>query len=185
MRGEPTPGKSKDAKRAPARTEVTQKELAAAIKRTPRQVHNLTEKGIFKRHASADDPDQLVYPWPASLHAFIDYAVGMEVDKNKETGEDEADRRKAVADAELKEMKVAQLRAQLLTEEVHRQVVTRMARRIREVIDTFPGKHAAKLPGDAPMNQRVGALRKIAEELLVELRRTSDVEDDDDEEAVA
>lgn len=161
---------------------TTQKELAAFIKRSARQVHNLTEKGVFARVVHPDDPGRIYYDLAASVQSWIAYQVGLETAAAKETDEDEAERRKAVADAELKEMKVAQLRGSLITVEQHRREMQRVLRRVRESIDTFPGKHAAKLPGDASMNDRVKALRKVALELMAELRTAADVTDDDDDE---
>jgi phage terminase Nu1 subunit (DNA packaging protein) len=167
------------------KAEATQKELAAMIKRSARQVHNLTEQGVFARVASKERPGQLVYPMPDSLHAFIDYQIGLQVEELQGTDAKEADRRKSVADAELKEMKVAQMRRDLAAVDEHRREITRVLRRVREAIDVFPGKHAPKLPGDAPMSERVAALRKIARELMDDLRRAGYADDGEEEDDAA
>jgi hypothetical protein len=39
------------------------------------------------------------------------------------------------------------------------------------VLDTFPVKHAHRLPGEAPLPERVAALRRISREVREELRR--------------
>jgi phage terminase Nu1 subunit (DNA packaging protein) len=166
-------------------TEATQKELAALVKLSARQVHNLTEKGVFTRVPSQLRPGQLAYPLPESLHAYLDYKLQLEREAHQATDTEEAERRKAVADAELKEMKVAQLRRELAATTEYRRELARVLGRVKNAIDVFPTKHAAKLPGDAPMSDRVAALQKIAAELYDALRWSSHVDEDDDGEDAA
>lgn len=146
-------------------SEVSQKELAAAISRTTRTVYNLTEQGVFTKTPTGK------YLLTESLNAFINYRVGLEVEQHLETDQAEAERRKAVADAETKELKLAQLRGELVTRVAHRAELTRLLGVVRQVMDTFPAKHAHRIPGDAPLPDRVGALRRVAREVLEELRR--------------
>lgn len=143
--------------------EVSQKELAAAIKRTPRQVHNLTEKGVFTKTAGGK------YPWPDSLHAFIDYQVDLRSADEDDTVA-ELERRDAAATASLKELRLARERADVVTKEAHRAELMRFAMIVRQVMDTFPGKLAPRLPGDSPLGERVAALRKISRQVLEDLR---------------
>lgn len=152
-------------------TEVTQKELAAAIKRTPRQVHNLTNEGVFKKNAGGK------YPWPDSLHAWIDHRLQLEKRKHEDRDLEEAELRKALADASLKEMKLAEARDEVVTQPTHKKEMSRMLLAVVQILDTFPAKHAPRLPGDTPLPERVAALRRVSREVREELRKAGhDVE---------
>lgn len=146
-------------------TDVSQKELAAAIKRTPRQVYNLTQEEVFTKNEAGR------YPWPESLHAWIDHRLAVQKRETESTGLWEAELRDAIASASLKEIKLEEARAGVVTNESHRKEMTRMLSAVVQVLDTFPVKHAHRLPGEAPLPERVAALRRISREIREELRR--------------
>jgi hypothetical protein len=100
--------------------EVSQKELAAAIKRTPRQVYNLTQRRRLQKNGIRQ------YPWPDSLHAWIDHRLETQAREQEQNDSKDAELRDAVASAALKEIKLAEARADVVTMESHKKELSRM-----------------------------------------------------------
>lgn len=167
----------------PTETEVTQQELGRRIARTTRQVRNLTEEGVFTRIPSAKNPNQLVYPWPASLHRWIAHQVAQEAQRNKATTTDEALRRKLAADAEIAEMKAAKLRGDLVDVETFRSVLSAVLERVRLRVDAIPGEYGSQVLGLSQLSESVPILRTLAESIAAELREAGAPPADEDEEA--
>lgn len=165
--------------------EITQKELARLIGRTTRQVHNLTEQGVFVRVPSAAKADRLVYPMPASMEAWVAYRLKQEAERGAAAVTDDdrrdAERRKAIADAALRELRLARLRGELVPREEYRLELARVLHNVRAVIDAFPARYASRLPGDGPLADRVALLRAIAREVLAELRGAGEAPESADE----
>lgn len=97
----------------------------------------------------------------------------------------EAERRKAVADAELAELKVAQLRGDLVPVALFREEVSRPLQRVRARLMTVPGEFGPRFVGLSEVGQAVQRLRDLVDATLSELRETGAADDEDDATAVA
>lgn len=166
--------------------ELEQKDLAAAIERTARQVRNLTKRGVFKQVASATNRNKLVYLWPESLHAWIQHRLDQEQERSTATSREQAEEDRIIADARLKQVKLAQLQNELVTRAAARQEIARVLALIAQVMNTFPNRYGHTLPGEAPLGEKVAALRRVRREVFEELRRAGhDVEHEGDEDTDA
>lgn len=157
--------------------EVTQAELARLIGRTTRQVHNLTERGIFVRVPSAENARRLVYPMPASLEAWVVYRLKQEAERagpadgaQAQAELKDAERRKVLADAALREHRLTRLRGEVVPREDYRLELARVLRNVRGALDAAPARHASRIPGEQPLADKVALLRAIVRDVLEELR---------------
>lgn len=163
---------------APLASEVTQGQLAHAIGRTARQVSNLTRDKVFVRVPSAEDPKRLVYPWPDSIQRWVEYQVEQRAGKAPSKPESSPVQREREANAAIKEFRLGQLRGEFVLKEAYHEEVTRLGSRIATILDTAPGKHGPRLPGDGPVAEKVAALTAVCRELRAELRRAGYADDD-------
>jgi hypothetical protein len=157
-------------------TEKSQKEIATAIGRTSRQVHNLTEQGVFTRVPSTADPTKLVYPWPATLEAWVAHSANATKEKSKRSGKrdvtQDAKAREALADAAMKEFRLEQMRGEWVRRDASELLLRSILSAIIGVMDLAPGKHGPRLPGDYATSEKVAAVRAVMREIRSEMRRS-------------
>jgi len=124
-----------------ADTEKTQKEVAAAIERTARQVSNLTRDGVFVRVPSATDPAVPVYPWPETLERWVKYSATQQTNAQrrakKSDQEKSARTRAAIADAEMSEFRLQQLRGEWVKKEDFARELRTILGAIAAVLDQY------------------------------------------------
>jgi phage terminase Nu1 subunit (DNA packaging protein) len=99
------------------------------------------------------------------------------------TGLEEAQARKAVAEAEMAEIKVARMRGEVLDVGVIGREVRDVFARLRAALLSKPGEHAPRLLNVRSMQEAVSLLRAMIDECMVELQLSgsvvSDMDDDD------
>lgn len=161
--------------------EFSQQELARAIGRTTRQVRNLTDQEVFRRVPSEAKPNTLVYPWPESMQLWVDYCVAQSRPDPADNEMEDAELRKAVADAELAELKVAKLRGEVVDRETFRQVLGSVLERVRLRLDAMPGEYASEVLGLSTIAEAVPVIRSIADRVRAELRDVGVMTDDEDD----
>jgi hypothetical protein len=157
-----------------AANEKTQQQVAQAISRTTRQVHNLTKDGVFVRVPSATDPAVLVYPWPETLEKWTKHQAEHQTGaarRAKKSDREKAARADAASiDAEMKRFRLEQLKGEWVRKEDYRAELRRVLTAINGVLDLVPGRHGPKLPGDATVAEKVLALRGIVAEVRAAMR---------------
>lgn len=160
--------------------ELTQKEFARRIDRTPRLVRKLTNQGILPRLPNKK------YPWPEAHDAWIEFKQ-TERERRYSGGDRdlrEERARKVAADADLAELKLAQLRSEL----VHIDDLEKKLRTALHAVDTglrnAPARHANDLAAAAEIEVPVAIriLEDVVEEVREALRREGQTSWDDDDE---
>lgn len=150
---------------------VGRKEIAARLGISARQVDNLV-----KGHP--DFPSKLEkgkrsFP-PAECQkwyvAFKQREAVARAKPKATTDLDAIELREKEAAAGLKEIKLAQLRGELVRVGELEAAIEGVLQRLRSRIVSMPGEYAARLPGGASMADKVQALREISVSLLDELR---------------
>jgi phage terminase Nu1 subunit (DNA packaging protein) len=92
----------------------------------------------------------------------------------------DAELRKAIADAAIAELKLANLRNEVVPKEAYRAELRRILGKVRATVVSMPGRHASRVVGLDALPQAVLRLRAIADDLLSELQRAGDAEADDE-----
>lgn len=127
------------------------------------------------------------FPWPNIWYWYVD----REKAKAKETAKPldltmaEAERREKMARAELAEMKRDQQRGLLVERRIYEAEFRAMTGRLRGAILALRGRHTRTIIGLANEHQGAAAMARISEELLGEMQRAGDEEDEADEEEPA
>lgn len=98
-------------------------------------------------------------------------AVAKVMSEKQATPSELAAARRATADAEIAEAKVAQLRREWLPRDDVRLELRTFAHELRSAIDAFPGKHAHRVIGLTDLTTATVALRTIANAVLATLHR--------------
>lgn len=98
-------------------------------------------------------------------------AAARPADKDTPANMLEAELRKAVADAELAELKLARLRGEVVPIEEYGKELRRVLGRVRGRIAAVPGEYAPRILEPLDMPRAVALLRELTTSLLQELQR--------------
>lgn len=157
------------AKKAPKRRKlagVSQLELANAIGVTVRQAQRYTDAGM-PRHPDGSYPLALCVQW------WRDEQVRIERAKLEPSSRNEIDKRIAMADARMKELKLAQMEGVLIPLEMHEHRLGVLLDQLRAKVMVMPAKHAHLIEGLEDRVAAEEALRLIGTELLGALIETA------------
>ena len=117
---------------------IPQKELATRLGLTTRQVHNLAEQGVVPKRVRNGKAD---YPWPESLHKYIAWKIEAARDESFDEAKERA--RKLRADADLRELELAERRGLLIP-----------ADKVQERYEEFLGGFSAVAAGRLQRHER-------------------------------
>lgn len=149
---------------------LSQGEVAELLHLSTRQVRNLEAEGM-PVHSRAG---KKWYVW----REVLEWDRQRKEDAAKEAAKEEkpasywdAERRKAIADADLAELKLQQLRRTLISEEDAVAEITRFCERVRALILAMRSKHQAEILNLQTIPDAGRALERIAAALLADLQR--------------
>lgn len=91
----------------------------------------------------------------------------------------DAEKRKAIADAELAEHKLAQLRREFVPIGDYRRELERVVGRLRGRLSAAPGEYAPRIMEPLDMPHAVAVLREMVADLLANLQGSGEVADDE------
>ncbi len=150
---------------------LTRQQAVAALGGMPeRTFARLVSEGIPRR----GDGAKARFPWPDAWHWYLD----RERKAAKEAARPpvpadlaDAERRLEAARAETAEIKLAQLRGDLVTVKSYREELGRTCEQLRGIVLAIPGRYAHRLVGLATPAQAMAQLRMMAHDLVIELQR--------------
>ena len=146
---------------------INQKELSAIIGITPQQIIKLEKDGVFNRNG------EKFYTLPNAVTEYITYKVASEL--RKVQGDDvdinEANRRKAIAQAVLLEMEVAEKEGKLISIDEIRKENEYILTSFRNKTLGVPSKVSPSLIGLESVAEIKAILDDAMYELLTELSR--------------
>ena len=143
----------------------TQQEAAERLNLTTRQIHNLVEVGLPTRSRRG----KVVYPFPDCLTWYIQYKIDKAVEAVAPKDLDEAEKRKAIADAQLAELKLAKELRQVVTVEESARAVEVMLAQLRSTLLTVPQRYAPKVVGLKSIMEATGVLDALVVDTLTAL----------------
>ncbi len=150
---------------------INQKELSAIIGITPQQIIKLEKDGVFNRNG------EKFYTLPNAVTEYITYKVASEL--RKVQGDDvdinEANRRKAIAQAVLLEMEVAEKEGKLISIDEIRKENEYILTSFRNKTLGVPSKVSPSLIGLESVAEIKAILDDAMYELLTELSRLDDM----------
>lgn len=170
---------------------IKQKDLAAYLGLSTRQIRNLEAEGVLR--AELDERGRKVYPWPENNQRYLRYKI--EEAKGKRTAHEEsiqeAELRAALADAEMKEIKLAQLRGELIHIDDVEKLVREPLEAVAALLKSFKHRWSSVLVGCETPQEVIARLDPAIEEVIAILREAGDEidvddsaeDEDDDEEA--
>ncbi len=144
----------------------SQKEVADLLGISPRQVHNLTDRGM-PRQVHEGKPR---YPWPDALKWYITFKVAAEAAKTEPIDFEKARARKMTADAELTEMELARARGETVTVDVFRETVSAIATKVRSQLMAAPGRYSSRMVGLKSLPEAQRMLDQMVRDVLNELK---------------
>lgn len=154
---------------------VNQAQLAAVLSLTTRQIRNLQDEGMPSRAVG----NQRQY----DLRQVVPWYVARKQEEAKPERKSEADARKALAEARLKELDLAEREGELVPLAVHRRVMGEVFDDVRSNLLNLPGKVAPQLTGLTSPREAVAILRPAVDQCLVSLvELAADLEDEADRE---
>ncbi len=183
---------------------LNQKELAARLDLDPRQIRNLSKRGMPTTYLG-ETGEERGYPWPACLHWYLRFKVDAETQKFTTPQRLQAAQiRDLEAKAAKSEMALSQMRGELLERPLVSRERQQAFERIRNVSSTRASRWAPRLDGlsgthlltmledlgEEEMRQLQQSLLSIPtyEEALrhvLEQGEASDTGDDDDDRTAA
>lgn len=149
----------------------TQTEWAESHGITPRQVHNLIDRGLPTRIVKG----KKVVPVVEANRWFVRFKQDEALDRQP-TPPDGADAlvRKLAADAELAELKVAKAKGELATLDYMEQQLGAILQRLRAQLLAAPGKHAPQGVGLRSIAESQQHLERMVAELMAALSETGE-----------
>ena len=142
---------------------LSQRELAARLGLTTRQVSNLTAEGMESRAVG----NRREYPWPKALHWYIEFKLRTLAPSSMA----EAQARKLAAEALITEIELAEKRRQVVPMEVCEAVGGEMADALRAILINAPSTYALDLErAGVPSETAEAVLEKLATDLTTALR---------------
>lgn len=167
---------------------VSREEIADELGVEERTITNWVREA--PEHAPGPFPSRVkgrarTFPRRKCLTWFIQFKINEGIARSappRPTDIAEAERRKAVADAEKAELQVAQLRAILAPRTIIDEVCQRQMQALRAVIVSMPGRYGPRMVGCVDIADAVERLQRAVPELLSALR---DAEPDDQVEPAA
>lgn len=120
------------------------------------------------------------YPWPEIHRWLLEQVERRGKESARPATEDEARKRKLAAEAELAELELAKQRGQLMTVEQYEEVVGAAFARVAAQLKSAPTKFAPHVVHLKTLPEAVTKLQIVADEILEDLHRGTDVPDDDD-----
>jgi hypothetical protein len=163
---------------------VSREDIAARLGVTLRQITRLVRDHDFPRRV---DGRRVTFPSDRCFDWYIQFKQREAIDRAqpaKDSTLEEAEKRKAIADASIAEIKLATLRRELVSIEDYRRELREVLGRVRARVLAIPGEYAPQLLTVEGMPQAVATLRTIAAAVLTELEAAA-VADDELEEAEA
>ena len=148
--------------------EVNQKTLAEVLNLTTRQVRNLDELGLPSRPAP-NGKDRL-YSLPRAVGWYLD----RERERLRPSAKDQADARRAAAQARLAELELEEREGSLLPVVVHQRVMGEVFDDVRSNLLNLPGSVATQLVGLAEPREAVAVLRPAVDNCLTRLVAIAD-----------
>lgn len=175
---------------------VVRAEIAARLGLSERQITNLVRTGkladgsSFPSRVSGRDrtfPSDRCFDW------YVRYkqeeALQRAAGKKEPANMAEAELRKAIADAEIAELKLQRLRGEIVPLDQYRRELRRVLSRVRARFQAIPGEYAPRILEPLDMARATMVLRDLVGSVLAELQssgRSTDADEPGDEnEAVA
>lgn len=150
---------------------LAQKELAARLDLDPRQIRNLSKRGMPTTYLG-ESGEERGYPWPACLHWYVAFKIEAETQKFSAPQRLQAAQiRDLEAKAARSEMQLAQLRGEVLERGLVRRERQQALEQIRNVSTTRASRWAPQLDGlEGPVLQ--AKLEELAQAELLLLQRS-------------
>lgn len=150
---------------------LNQKELAARLDLDPRQIRNLTKRGMPTTYLG-ESGEERGYAWPACLHWYLRFKVEAETQKFSAPQRLQAAQiRDLEAKAAKSEMALAQMRGELLERPLVRRERQQAFEQIRNVNTTRASRWAPQLEGlNGPVLQ--AKLEDLAQQEMALLQRS-------------
>lgn len=149
---------------------ISQTELAAHLGLSTRQVRNLEAQGVLRAELNASG--KKAYPWPESNHRYwqskLEEAKGART--STEASIEDATLRKALADAEAAELRVAELKRELIHVRDVEALVAEPLEAVGSLVRNLPNRWASVLVGCSTPQEVIARLRPVVAEMLDALR---------------
>lgn len=169
---------------------VSRGELAVRLGLSERQITNLV-----RRHPdfpSRVDGRERSFPTDRCFEWYVRYkqeeALQRAAAKPEITGRADADLRKAIADAEIAELRVQKLRGDVVPTEAYRKELRRVLDRVRGRFVSIPGEYGPRCLNLSEVAASVAVLRDLVASVLAELQSVAnapDLDEDATEESAA
>lgn len=179
-----------------ADTHVSRAEIAARLGLSERQVTNLVRSGRLAdgtpfpsrvRGRTRTFPTDRCFAW--YIRFKQEEALERAATRESPTNMQEAELRKAVADAEMAELRLATMRGDVVPIEQYRRELHRTLSRVAARFASVPGEYAPRILEPLDMPRAVKLLRELVATVMAELQSaagsTTDLEDDPPAEDVA
>jgi phage terminase Nu1 subunit (DNA packaging protein) len=151
-------------------------EVALALRLSEREITNLVKRG---RHADGTEFPSRVrgrhrdFPLDRCFEWYIQFKQEEALERaapREPSNLIDAELRKAVADAEIAELRVAKLRGEVAPIDAHRKELRRVLGKVRGQIVAMPGAYASRVLNLPDMAAAVARLREVSAGLLRELQ---------------
>jgi hypothetical protein len=165
---------------------ISQKELAAHLALSTRQIRNLEDSGVLRAEIGVGGKKG--YPWPESNQRYLDYKIQLakgdgDTDKDVRAA---ADARRALVDAELAEIELAEKRQSVVSIHDVERMVAEPLELVYAALRNLPARWGAMLVGCTSTQEAISRLKPAVAEAIDELRGIGEnlsVEPDEEEEA--
>jgi phage terminase Nu1 subunit (DNA packaging protein) len=162
---------------------LSRAEIADRLDLSERRITQLVRTHDFPRRVSGRS---VTFPWPRCLHWYVQFKQE-EALKRAAPAEpknlEEAEKRKAIADAEIAEFRLAKMRGEVVPLDLYRAELRRVLDRVRARFVSVPGEYAPRLIGLAEMPAAVAVLRDLVTSVLGEMQGAGAEPMDDTSEA--
>jgi hypothetical protein len=167
----------------PVAEHIIQRDLATRLRLDVRQIRRLEDAGMPTRVRSGKKD----YPWPESLHWYLDYKVEAEVARRMPSTKTDLENRELQLKVRLSELKVAEAEAKVFPAQVVRRRLELVHQQTAAAMRALP-QYAAEFVGLQSLAEARLRCERIANELLARARGDDDQDEgdpDDPEEKLA
>lgn len=157
---------------------VSREDIAARLCLTLRQITRLVRDHDFPRRVQGK---RVTFPADRCFEWYIQFKQREAIERAqpaKDATLEEAEKRKAIADASIAEIKLATLRRELVNVEDYRRELREVLGRVRARVLAIPGEYAPQLLNLDGMPQAVAMLRTVASSVLTELETAACADDE-------
>ena len=169
---------------------VSRRELAERLNLSERQITTLVKSGRLAdgtEFPSRVEGRERSFPTDRCFEWYLRYkqeeALQRAAGRQEPANMAEAELRKAIADAEIAELKLQRLRGEVVPADAYRRELRRVLTRVRARFTSIPGEYASRILEPLDMARATAVLRDLVATVLAELQSAPSEPVDDASEA--